>query len=165
MGAGLYSNSEIKAFAQAVLDDGFCVLPGHFSLEMINVWQKAFAPLLSRHIEREGQKQNRGPSRYYVTLPFTLPFADPRVFEDEDILAIASLLVGDDMVMCQLATDTPLIGSDYQDVHRDTLPLFPETVHAPRAGTQTAKFLIRDNLRYRSDIERAYLAAIRTAQP
>ena len=35
---------------------------------------------------------------------------------------------------------------------------------APRAGAQTAKFLIRDNLRHRRDIERAYLAAIRTAK-
>lgn len=129
MGAGRYSNSEIKSFAQAVLDDGFCVLPEHFSRQLINVWQKEFAPLLWRHIEREGHKQNRGPSRYYVTLPFIPPFADPRVFEDEDILAIASQLVGEDMVMQQLATDTPLRGSDYQDVHRDALPLFPETGH------------------------------------
>ena len=28
--------------------------------------------------------------------------------------------------MCQLATDTPLLGSDYQDIHRDAPPLFPE---------------------------------------
>ena len=35
---------------------------------------------------------------------------------------------------------------------------------SPRAGTQTAKFVIRDNLRHRRDIERAYLAAIRTAK-
>ncbi len=28
--------------------------------------------------------------------------------------------------MCQLATDTPLKGSDYQDLHRDAPPLFPE---------------------------------------
>ena len=37
-------------------------------------------------------------------------------------------------------------------------------VGSPRAGTQTAKFVIRDNLRHRRDIERAYLAAIRTAK-
>ena len=122
-----YSNSEIESFAQAVLDDGFCVLPEHFSRQLMNAWQEAFAPLLSRHIELEGHKQNRGPSRYYVTLPFILPFADPRVFENEEILSIVSLLVGEDMVMPQLATDTPLMGSDYQDVHRDALPLFPET--------------------------------------
>jgi cardiolipin synthase len=44
------------------------------------------------------------------------------------------------------------------------LPLFPEPRRAPRAGTQTARFVIRDNLRHRRDIERAYLAAIRTAK-
>jgi cardiolipin synthase len=44
------------------------------------------------------------------------------------------------------------------------LPLFPEPRRAPRVGTQTARFVIRDNLRHRRDIERAYLAAIRTAK-
>jgi cardiolipin synthase len=47
---------------------------------------------------------------------------------------------------------------------RSEVPLFPEPVGIPRAGTQTAKFVIRDNLRYRRAIERAYLAAIRTAK-
>jgi cardiolipin synthase len=44
------------------------------------------------------------------------------------------------------------------------LPLFPERVRGERAGTQTAKFVIRDNLRHRRDIEQAYLAAIRRAK-
>jgi len=44
------------------------------------------------------------------------------------------------------------------------LPLFPERGRAERVGTQTAKFIIRDNLRHRRDIEQAYLAAIRAAK-
>ncbi len=44
------------------------------------------------------------------------------------------------------------------------VPLFPDTVQVGRAGTQTAKLTIRDNLRHRRDIERAYLAGIRTAR-
>jgi cardiolipin synthase len=44
------------------------------------------------------------------------------------------------------------------------VPLFPDLVPMARAGQQTAKFAIRDNLRHRRDIERAYLAAIRTAR-
>ena len=44
------------------------------------------------------------------------------------------------------------------------LPLFPERGRVERVGTQTAKFLIRDNLRHRRDIEQAYLAAIRAAK-
>ena len=41
------------------------------------------------------------------------------------------------------------------------LPLFPEREPGVRVGKQTAKFVVRDNLRYRRDIEHAYLAAIR----
>ena len=53
---------------------------------------------------------------------------------------------------------------EFTQLRSSDVPLFPETVDTPRAGMQTAKFLIRDNLRYRRDIERAYLAAIRTAR-
>jgi cardiolipin synthase len=48
--------------------------------------------------------------------------------------------------------------------NRSDVPLFPSPRRAKRAGGQTAKFVIRDNLRHRGDIERAYLAAIRTAR-
>ncbi len=44
------------------------------------------------------------------------------------------------------------------------VPLFPDVPSLHRAGTQTAKLVTRDNLRHRRDIERAYLAAIRTAR-
>jgi cardiolipin synthase len=44
------------------------------------------------------------------------------------------------------------------------VPLFPDEEPAEDDGTQVAKFTIRDNLRHRRDIERAYLAAIRTAR-
>jgi cardiolipin synthase len=44
------------------------------------------------------------------------------------------------------------------------VPFFPDPIHIERAGSQTAKFVTRDNLRHRRDIERAYLAAIRTAK-
>jgi hypothetical protein len=116
-----------NGWADQVLRHGFCVLPGHFRAETLRRWAAAFAPRLQAHIAREGDRKNRGPGRFYVTLPFEPPFADPALFEDEDVLGIVGRLVGDDPVMCQLATDTPLLGSEYQDVHRDTPPLFPET--------------------------------------
>lgn len=121
-----YRRTEIEEFTQAVLRDGFCILRDHFSTEKINAWREAFMPLLRDHIEREGHIKNRGAARYYVTLPFTQPFADPDFYEDNDILAVVEGLVGADPVLCQLASDTPLLGSDYQDVHRDAPPLFPE---------------------------------------
>lgn len=124
--ANRYRRTEIEAFTQAALTDGFCILRDHFSTEKINAWREAFMPLLDAHIEREGHIKNRGSARYYVTLPFIEPFADPDFYEDADIIAIVEGLVGADPVLCQLASDTPLLGSDYQDVHRDAPPLFPE---------------------------------------
>jgi len=47
---------------------------------------------------------------------------------------------------------------------RTTVPLFPPPRRVERVGGQTAKFVIRDNLRHRRDIEQSYLAAIRTAK-
>jgi hypothetical protein len=127
MTAPRYSESELQGFTQAVLNDGYCILRNHFSASTLNSWREAFAPLLEAHIQLEGHLQNRGPARYYVTLPFLTPFSNPQIYEDETVLTVCQRLVGDDMVMCQLASDTPLKGSDYQDVHRDALPLFPET--------------------------------------
>ncbi|MCU0568680.1 MAG: phytanoyl-CoA dioxygenase family protein [Oculatellaceae cyanobacterium Prado106] len=121
-----YPAALIQSLTQAVLQDGFCVLRNHFSREILQAWHQAFTPLLEDHIAREGDRQNRGAERYYVTLPFTAPFANPKIFEDEVVLAIVAGLVGEDAVMCQLATDTPLLGSDYQAIHRDAPPLFPE---------------------------------------
>ena len=44
------------------------------------------------------------------------------------------------------------------------VPFFPDSMRVVPAGNTTAKFVVRDNLRHRRDIERAYLAAIRTAK-
>lgn len=127
MPAGRYDERQIASFTESALKDGFCILREHFPGTTLENWREVFAPLLKAHMAREGHLFNRGPARYYVTLPFTEPFADPAIFEDEDVLAIVRGLVGEDAVMPQLATDTPLLGSDYQDIHRDTPPLFPET--------------------------------------
>jgi hypothetical protein len=139
IGQGRYGADELDAFAEEVRRESFCVLRGHFDAALIVAWRVAFAPLLEAHIAREGHKLNRGAARYYVTLPFREPFADPRVYEDEDVLGVCARLVGADMQLHQLATDTPLKGSAYQGVHRDVLPLFPET------GQETPLFQLAVN--------------------
>jgi ectoine hydroxylase-related dioxygenase (phytanoyl-CoA dioxygenase family) len=139
MGVRRYSEAEIDSFTQEVVRDSFCILRGHFSADKLNAWRAAFNPLLETHIAREGHLFNRGPGRFYVTLPFTEPFADPAIFEDEDVLAIVQKLVGEDATLVQLATDTPILGSDYQDLHRDAPPLFPET------GQETPPFQLAVN--------------------
>lgn len=126
MKSNRYSTLELDQLAEQVRRDGHCILPNHFSREKLLKWNENFQTLLHEHIEREGHIKNRGANRYYVTLPFQGPWADPEIYENPDVLAICERLVGQDMVMCQLATDTPLKGSEYQEIHRDAPPLFPE---------------------------------------
>lgn len=121
------SSEQLDQYARQVRDESLCVIPGLLDPAKIDRWNETFLPLLYRHIEREGHKENRGANRYYVTLPFEPPFSDPEFIENDVILGVVERLVGKDGVMCQLATDTPLLGSEYQEIHRDTQLLFPET--------------------------------------
>ncbi|MGZ3181411.1 MAG: phytanoyl-CoA dioxygenase family protein [Telluria sp.] len=120
------SSDQIEQHASAVRRDGITVLRGQFDPAVLARWAQAFQPLLEAHLAQDAGA-NRGLARHYITLPFDGVFADPGIFADADLLAIVERLVGPEPAMCQLATDTPLFGSDYQPLHRDTPPLFPET--------------------------------------
>ncbi|HZZ02328.1 phytanoyl-CoA dioxygenase family protein [Paraburkholderia sp.] len=125
----LYTAEQHDGFARDFERDGIVVLRNHFTRDTLRRWQLAFAPLLQARIDA-GATAVRGENRHYITLPFVGVFADESIFCDPDILAIVERVAGDDPVMCQLASDTPLLGSTYQDVHRDTPELFdgePET--------------------------------------
>lgn len=139
-----YTEAEITELAAAFDRDGFVTLRGHFDTTRLTAWRAAFMPLLEAHIAREGDKENRGSQRFYLTLPFTEPFADPAIFEDEDILRIVEIVAGKDPVMCQLAADTPLRGSTYQEIHRDTPPLFPEIAFEPPSYQLAVNFPLID---------------------
>lgn len=124
-----YSLAEIKKMAEAVKRDGHVILRNHFQKELIGQWNEKFLPLLHEHIEREGHLRNRGTNRFYVTLPFEGMWNEPKIYEDPDVLAVCAQLIGPDMVMCEIATDTALYCSEYQEIRRDALPLFAELDH------------------------------------
>jgi len=119
---GRYSESQIQALVDEVLAEGFCILKHHFPAEKMRTFGQAFDDLLHERIAN-GTASGRGPNRYYISLPFVMPFADPEIYEDPDILAIIERLGGDDVVMPELASDTPLKDSDYQVIHRDITQL------------------------------------------
>ena len=121
------SPAEARAHADEVRETSLTMLRGLIPAATIDAWNAAFQPLLRDAVAREGDDPNRGAHRYYVTLPFQDLWADPQVIDNDAIMAVVEELVGADGVMCQLASDTPLLGSDHQDLHRDTQLLFPES--------------------------------------
>src|SRR5689334_21561165 len=112
--------AQARAYADEVRATSVTILKGLIPVETIDAWNAAFGPLLAAAVRREGDNPNRGAHRYYVTLPFQDLWADPRIIDHDAIMAVVEELVGADGVMCQLASDTPLAGSEYQDLHRDT---------------------------------------------
>jgi ectoine hydroxylase-related dioxygenase (phytanoyl-CoA dioxygenase family) len=125
-----FSSDELDAYATAFNRDGMVLLKQHFPKATLAAWRAAFEPLLHARIT-SGTTAVRGDNRHYITLPFTGVFADESIFCDPGILGIVERVAGEDPVMCQLATDTPLKGSTYQDVHRDTPPLFDDQPETP----------------------------------
>jgi ectoine hydroxylase-related dioxygenase (phytanoyl-CoA dioxygenase family) len=129
-----YDEHARDALAKDFDRDGFVLLRDHFPRATLQAWRLAFEPLFAPHADaarEKGGSGNRGAGRYYVTLPFEGEFADPSIVCDDDILGIVERIAGADPVMCQLATDTPVRGSEYQDWHRDTPPLFDGVGETP----------------------------------
>ncbi len=139
-----YDDAAITALADQFDRDGLVILHGHFDRTRLQAWRQALQPLLEDHLAREGQLENRGSKRYYVTLPWAPPFDDPHFFEDPDILAIVGRVAGSDPILCQLASDTPFKGSEYQEIHRDTPPLFPEIGFEPPSYQLAVNFPLID---------------------
>jgi ectoine hydroxylase-related dioxygenase (phytanoyl-CoA dioxygenase family) len=121
------SPAEARAHADEVRETSLTILKGLIPVATIDAWNAAFQPLLAAAVTDEGDDPNRGPNRHYVTLPFQDLWADPAIVDNDAIMAVVEDLVGADGVMCQLASDTPLVGSTHQSLHRDTQLLFPES--------------------------------------
>ncbi|MDB5424248.1 MAG: hypothetical protein JWQ29_1664 [Phenylobacterium sp.] len=119
--------AEARARADEVRETSCTLLRGLIHTATIDAWNQAFQPLLQAAIRREGDDPNRGAHRHYVTFPFESPWADPAIIDNDAVMAVVEELVGADGAMCQLASDTPLLGSEHQDLHRDTQLLFPES--------------------------------------
>jgi hypothetical protein len=113
-----FTTAKISEYVAAVQSDGFCIIPSHFPRSLLQKWHEAFLVVLEQRIA-DKTASPRGPHRYYTSLLFVEPWADPTIFEDDDILRIVESLGGGDVVMPELAVDTPLEGSDFQVIHRD----------------------------------------------
>jgi hypothetical protein len=105
--------------------NGYVALPDLLPLPLIESLRDAFDAFLAEHIRQE--PSNRGANRYQMYLPFEQPFADPQIYANETVMRIICEVLGPDPLLCYFASDTPLPGAGYQNVHSDTRMLFPET--------------------------------------
>ena len=106
-----------------ILDIGHCVVPNHFPKPAIDAFHEGFLPLLEEVAARipEG---NRRANRWAIGLPFAPPFYQSAFFGDDTVNEIVRRILGESMFIAYYGTDTPVAGSEDQQVHSDIRPLF-----------------------------------------
>jgi ectoine hydroxylase-related dioxygenase (phytanoyl-CoA dioxygenase family) len=126
-----FSDGEIDRLAEDLNRDGICVLRGVFERSLIEEWARAFDSLFKERQNRPGGLAPREQARFYLTLPWVKPFADESVYANRAVLGVINRVLAQEYVLVQLGVDTPVLGSDYQETHRDFRPLFTEEIVTP----------------------------------
>lgn len=123
--------SELDALAVELKRDGICVIRQLLCRETLHEWRTAFHKLRREKEALAGGLAPRDEARYYFTLPWESPFADPLIFANDAILGVLQRVLLQSFEMCQLAVDFPVKGSTFQELHRDHNPLFNEDFVTP----------------------------------
>lgn len=126
-----FNDSQLDLLAEDLKRDGICIIRGLFPRSLVAEWAGAFEEMFNDRQRREGGLAPREQSRFYFTLPWVQPFANREVFANPAILGILNRIFTQEYVMVQLGVDTPVMGSDYQEVHRDHRPLFTDEIVTP----------------------------------
>ena len=122
---GTLSAENLRLAAQAVAVDGYVILEDVLPKAFMEELRSNFSRCFEKFVQRTDQ--NRGKNRYQMHLPFMAPFCDPRIITNPFFMPLIDQLLGKNPVCHYFASDTPLPGSDYQDIHSDIHLLFPET--------------------------------------
>lgn len=126
-----FSAADLDRFAEDLNRDGICVIRGLFDRQLIQAWAVAFDALFHERQQRPGGLAPRGQSRFYTTLPWVAPFANPDVFANPTILGVLDRVFYQEYRVVQLAADVPTQGAEYQEIHRDFRPLFSDQIVTP----------------------------------
>ena len=126
-----FTDAQLDQLTADLNRDGLCILRGVFERSLIDEWAQAFDALFRERQGRPGGLAPREQSRYYLTLPWTAPFANRDVFLNPAILGVLDRVFPQEYAMVQLGADVPLNGSTYQEIHRDYRPLFTDDIITP----------------------------------
>lgn len=114
--------------------DGYVLFERVLPEDLLARLQGTFQEIFDEYVALTGvdtkdvnENTKRGKNRFLMYLPFQQPFNDPMIVTNPIVLQIMDAMLGKDYTCRYFATDTPLPGSDYQGVHSDDAPLFPET--------------------------------------
>lgn len=121
---GILDAEKVQIGADQIKKNGYIVLNKVLSDEQIKELRDAYEPLFAEFTSKKGF--NTGTNRAQMFLPFTGPYNAEHVVANPLALSIIDKVLGGDCRCTYFASDTAGPGSDYQNVHSDLPPLFPE---------------------------------------
>ncbi len=112
--------------------NGFVVLENALPLDLVDDLNADLLATVDRLLKTDAEKTevNTSPfrkNRIRMDLPFRAPYIHPQVITNPYALAIVERILGDDCRMFYFSVDAPMPGSEYQTVHGDYAPFYPES--------------------------------------
>ncbi|SEO31879.1 phytanoyl-CoA dioxygenase family protein [Paenibacillus sp. OV219] len=121
---GVPEQETIEIAIEQIKKNGYIGFESVLSAEQIAELKDAFLPMFNEYIERFGY--NTGTNRAQMHLPFVQPFINDYMIANAFALPVIKAVLGEGVRATYLASDTACPGSDYQNVHSDMPPLFPD---------------------------------------
>jgi ectoine hydroxylase-related dioxygenase (phytanoyl-CoA dioxygenase family) len=138
--SGQLAPETLKMAVNQVRLNGFTVLEGAVSVDLVDQMNQDLLQVIDDALKTHAEKTelNTSPfrkNRIRMDLPFREPYINSQIITNPFAMAVIEQILGDDCRMFYLSVDAPMPGSDYQTVHGDYAPFFPESdVIMPTAG-------------------------------
>jgi hypothetical protein len=114
----------LEVAVEQVKVNGYILFEKVIPEDIIEEIRSSFNPLFDEYISRKGY--NTGTNRAQMHLPFKEPFNHEQIIANPIAMSVIDKILGEDNKCVYFASDTPMPGSDYQNVHCDNMPLFPD---------------------------------------
>ena len=120
--------------------NGFVVLENAIATDIVDKVHDDWRELANHLLLNDRGKTSVGTTefrknRIRMDIPFRRPYTDAQFIANPFVVPIVERILGEDCRLFYYSADAPMPGSDYQVVHADYAPFFPESdVVLPTAG-------------------------------
>ena len=112
--------------------NGFVVVENVVPLDLVDKLNADFQQTVDELLKTDASKTEVNTSafrrnRIRMDLPFREPYIHPLLLTNPFALPIVERIVGEDCRMFYFSADAPMPGAEYQQVHGDYAPFYPES--------------------------------------
>jgi ectoine hydroxylase-related dioxygenase (phytanoyl-CoA dioxygenase family) len=122
--SGQLSPETLSHAVQQIRVNGYIVFDSVLAADFIADTHAAFMELFYTFLQ--DPPPTLAKNHYRMFLPFRMPFADHRIVANSIVHQVLHAVMGNNLRCHYFASNTCLPGSEYQAVHSDIYPLFPD---------------------------------------